>query len=202
MKYLEGSGTLVLYIGRKVLKGMIYTTCVLLTVISFECYTIYLPYHLFNNILISNIFNYLCKMALSHNRNSISLQQLQISRLQRSWMHIISIKLPRNWLVYRTVYPLESAYVNNLTRSPVQITLTLKAAAIAFNSSNTSLALLSHVRNKRDYNQDVWRNTGVWTCRIQPPLQCVAQAELLTAHSLSPTYGQREAWIITSFVYI
>ena len=105
--------------------SMIYTTCVLLTVICFECYTIYLPYHLFNNILISNIFNDLCKMALSHNRNAMSLQQLQISRLQRSWMHIISIKLPRNWLVYRTVYPLESAYVNDLTRSPVQITLTL-----------------------------------------------------------------------------
>jgi len=78
------------------------------------------------------------------------------------------------------VNPLESAYVNNLTESPMQITLTSKAAAVAFGSSNTSLKLLSHVRNKRNYNQDVWRNKGVWTCRIQPLLPCVAQAEFIT----------------------
>jgi len=91
------------------------------------------------------------------------------------------------------VNPLESAYVNNLTRRPVQITLILKTAATDFGSSNTSLALLSHVSNKRNYNQDVWRNTGVWTCRIQPRLPCVAQAEFINCIQpflgLGTTYG-------------
>jgi len=83
------------------------------------------------------------------------------------------------------VNPLESAYVNNLTGSRVQITLILKESATAFGSSNTWLALLSHVWNKRKYNQDVWCNTGVWTCRIQPLYPAWRKQSLSTAYSLS-----------------
>lgn len=134
------------------------------------------------------------------------LQQLHISRLQPFLDAHISTKLRRNWLVFRAVNPLESAYVNNLTGSPKQITLISKAAAIAFGPSNTSLELLSHVRNKCNYNQDVWRNKGVWTYRIQPPLPCVAQARVYHLHTAFPrlrgNVRYSQAWIITSFVYI